>query len=673
MDAVKPLIQCFEWLTQLQVSFSYPSQLETSVLKNASFQFPAGETVFVIGKSGSGKSTLGQLLMRFYLPTTGEILIDGHPIESLDITWIRQNITLLEQRSVLFNDSLGRNISLGRLDSRDALDYSPYGVLESIKFAMLHNTIEGLPRGINTSVGPRGSFLSGGQRQRVAIARAHLRDTPILILDEPTSALDHANRVSIMKSIREWRKGKTTIIITHDMSQIQQNDFAYVLENGVITHSGTRYDLENRSGCAKYFPMEARSDSDSEKNIQNAKISSSRTSTLGSLRIPKRLRHTRRISFAQHHLPPGFRSTTFEMQTRRHSVDVGRMSEQSDPMTQERRFIHLYPNGSSPDLSLQLSDEEEEPGQNIEMVEIETPVTEPQNRMHYISPERLPSIKRKKEKRFRGFNNSQKNKPSLKQIMGTIVPSLTLKQRLILFLGVASALAHAAATPVFSYCLSQLLASFYVTEDSAKIAMKWSLAVLGVSCADGLSSFFMHYFLEFSAEAWMDMLRINAFEKVLGQPKSWFEQEGHEAFRLASYLDQNGEDMRNLLGRFAGFVIVAVGIMVIAVIWSLIVCWKLTLVTLACGPFIYLITRGFEATNGLWERKCTEANSAMFDIFTETFMEIRTVRSLTLEKYFLTKKQWAQLECTRVGTARARYTGLMFGLVEPTVMCSTGS
>ncbi|KAJ5708386.1 hypothetical protein N7488_008187 [Penicillium malachiteum] len=570
------------------VSFSYPSQPETCVLNPSTFFFPAEETTF--------------------------ILIDGHSIESLDTTWIRKNITLLEQRSVLFNDSVLQNIMFGRHDS----DYvSKRDMEDSIELAMLQNVIEGLPRGIDTSVGPGGSFLSGGQRQRAAIARARLRNTPILILDEPTSALDQTNHVAIMKAIRRWRRGKTTIIITHDMSQISESDFVYILENGSIMQSGFRHELENCAGCEKYFSSTTKAGLEENRNGKTRFLS---RSTFGSLRMPKRVHHNRRMSWAKHHIQPGFRSSTFEAANRRHSFQ-----------------------------------------ESIEMVEMKDLVPKGHNRMHSISAQRLrriqstqtkhPNRHRRKPSKQSSEKKKKHKPPSLPQIMGTIIPNLTPRQRVILLVGVSSALAHASATPIFSYCLSQLIGTFYAGGDSAHLAMKWSLAVLGVSCGDGISSFFMHYFLEFCAEAWMDTLRIKAFQRVLHQPRAWLEKDGKGAHRITSYLDQNGEDMRNLLGRFAGFVIVAAAIMVIAVIWSLIACWKLTLVSLACGPVIYAITRGVAS-----------------DIFTETFSEIRTVRSLTLEHYFHRKQVDAMIVCLKLGLKQAVHTGLLFGMVESTVI-----
>lgn len=636
----------------------------------------------MIGKSGSGKSTLSQLLMRFYTPASGEILIDGSPIQALSLNWIRNNVTLLEQRSVLFNDSVFQNIALG---SPNQGDVRLNDVNRSIELAKLQNTIDGLPRGIDTCVGPGGSFLSGGQRQRVAIARAKLRDTPILILDEPTSALDHTNRIAVMKAIREWRVGKTTIIITHDMSQIVNDDYLYILENGSIVHSGFRKQIEKLPGTEKYFGSTAKASADDnqpESERINKELESDwDTSSMESLEsleylqlpVPKRVHQQRRQTWPQHHIPPSFRATAWDGPAKTLgflSNPLGESAE-DDSFPQSKRVSFLgvprastSHNGHNGDVGMSTRD--------LKMVRIEPPGPRTNSLRRYrkskrfsidCAPSILQPLKRRRDK---------EEMTPLSQIMGTIMPNLTSKQHVLLLFGIASSLIHASATPIFSYCLSQLFSTFYTGTNSAKLTMTWSLAVLGVSFGDGLASFFMHYFLEYCGEAWMDTLRKRAFQRVLDQPRAWFEQDGNSSHRLTSYLDQNGEDMRNLLGRFAGFVIVAAAITVMAIIWSLVVCWKLTLVALACGPVIYAITRGFEGVNGLWERRCNEASSSVTDIFTETFSEILTVRALTLEGYFHRKQTMAITRCLAMGLKRAAYTGLLFGMVESTVIFASG-
>lgn len=620
--------------------------------------------------------------MRFYPPTTGEILIDGNPIDALDINWVRNNITLVEQRSVLFNDSVLKNIAFGRQDYEIV---STEDVQNSINAAMLKSVLESLPEGLDTCVGPGGNHLSGGQKQRVAIARARLRDAPILILDEPTSALDPANRVAVIKAIRKWRSGKTTIIITHDMSLITEQDFVYILENGTIVQSGYRDTVEKQPGSERYFRATTKED---EKDFGFRKESGERAyyglswdgsphqSLVIEPAMPPLARPNPREILARHHARSSSWSGTWASVPRDDAYTIGdTMLNISYDISKRGSILGIPRRDASP---VRPGSYYSRPMEEFEMVQIDHGLLHDRSvrTMCYTSaanPDtKRPAIVQKEKASNLQKKQSEKGMTSLSHIMGTIVPILTPKQRVILFLGVASALAHASATPVFSYCLSQLFSTFYAGTKSAKLTMKWSLAVLGVSIGDGLASFFMHYFLEYCGEAWMDALRKKAFDRVLDQPRAWFEQDGNSSFRLTAYLDQNGEDMRNLLGRFAGFVIVAASITVMAIIWSLVVCWKLTLVALACGPFIYAITRGFEMVNGIWEHRCSEASAVATDIFTETFSEIRTVRTLTLEGYFHNKQAGAISKCLAVGLKRAGYTGLLFGMLESTVMFASG-
>jgi ATP-binding cassette subfamily B (MDR/TAP) protein 1 len=620
--------------------------------------------------------------MRFYLPKSGEILIDGNPIENLDIKWIRNNITLLEQKSILFNESVLTNIAFGRQDHETV---TVQDVKDPIDLAQLGNTIDGLPNGIHTCVGPGGGFLSGGQRQRVAIARAKLRDSPILILDEPTSALDRTNRVGVMKAIREWRKGKTTIIITHDMSQIQEQDYLYILEQGSIVKSGYRYAVEASPGSEKYFRARI-ADASGTKTQRNRAMDdmdipreNSLCENLEGLRPQwALLGHRRaRTSWDHGHIPLGFRSASLDLTSRGNSEYVTREGEFPGlPLrdwSQRVSFMKDIPHHQKDQEGISIRG----PTEDLEMGHLENAKSNSNRWLHEDIPRDRSNVKRsgrphRHRKRAKKQQVPKEEMTPLSHIMGTIFSTLTLRQRIILLLGFAAALAHASATPIFSYCLSQLFGTFYAGSNSEHLTMKWSLAVLGVSFGDGLASFFMHYYLELCAEAWMDSFRKTAFLRILDQPRAWFEKDGNASLRLTSSLDQNGEDMRNLLGRFAGFVVVAAAITVMAIIWSLIVCWKLTLVALSCGPVIYIITRGFEGTNGLWERRCNHANSIAADVFTETFSEIRTVRTLTLEGHFHRKQAIAIARCLFLGLKRAIYTGMMFGMVESTVIFSTG-
>lgn len=227
------------------VSFAYPSNPEQYVLNESSFFFPAGDMTFIVGRSGSGKSTVGNLLARFYEPSTGSIRVDNILAQRLDPRWMRQNITLIQQSSVLFNESFFANVALGH-HQPDSV--SQEDVILACQAALLESTIAGLPEGMDTNVGADGHNLSGGQKQRLALARAHLRNPPVLILDEITSGLDQVNRGLVMASLREWRRGKTTIIITHDVHQIDNGDFVYVMDDSRVVQEGYKRDLSNQDG-----------------------------------------------------------------------------------------------------------------------------------------------------------------------------------------------------------------------------------------------------------------------------------------------------------------------------------------------------------------------------------------------------------------------------------------
>ncbi len=219
------------------VSFSYP-HADGEVLKNISFTAQAGETIALVGPSGGGKSTLATLIPRFYEPTSGEILLDGHPIASMTRRSLRSHMAIVSQTITLFNDTIERNIAYGALSDKTASD-----VEQATRDAQAWDFVQEFDQGLATEVGDNGVLLSGGQRQRLAIARALLKDAPVLILDEATSALDTESERAIQTALEQVVKGRTTIIIAHRLSTIEKADRILVLDNGEIKEQGTHQAL----------------------------------------------------------------------------------------------------------------------------------------------------------------------------------------------------------------------------------------------------------------------------------------------------------------------------------------------------------------------------------------------------------------------------------------------
>lgn len=203
-----------------------------------------GETLALVGTSGAGKTTLVNLLPRFYAPSAGRILLDGHDIQSLTLESLRGNIALVSQEVVLFNDSVYANIAYGRMNGA-----SEAQVVAAAEAAHAMAFIREMPEGLNTLIGENGLRLSGGQRQRLAIARALLKDAPVLILDEATSALDSESERLVQAALDTLMRGRTTIVIAHRLSTIERADRILVLDRGRIVEAGTHRELIASGGA----------------------------------------------------------------------------------------------------------------------------------------------------------------------------------------------------------------------------------------------------------------------------------------------------------------------------------------------------------------------------------------------------------------------------------------
>jgi subfamily B ATP-binding cassette protein MsbA len=225
-----------------ELSFTYEGSQEV-VLKNIQVEIAAGKTVALVGRSGSGKSTLASLLPRFYDYEQGDILLDGVPIKQYTLASLRQQMALVTQHVVLFNDTVANNIAYGDLASATREQ-----ILAAAEAANAMEFINQLPNGLDTEIGENGLQLSGGQRQRLAIARALLKDAPVLILDEATSALDNESEAKIQQALERVMENRTTLVIAHRLSTIENADLILVMDHGEIVERGTHAELLAQDG-----------------------------------------------------------------------------------------------------------------------------------------------------------------------------------------------------------------------------------------------------------------------------------------------------------------------------------------------------------------------------------------------------------------------------------------
>ncbi len=220
------------------VSFSY---IDEPVLKGVNLKIEAGEKVALVGASGGGKSTLVQVILGLYTPRTGQVLFDDIPVTEIGLDVVREHVATVLQHPALFNDTVRRNLSMGK----DCSDGELWHVLE---VAQLREVVEQMPQGLDTLIGRQGIRMSGGQRQRLAIARMILSQPHVVILDEATSALDSETEASLHAAMGAFLKGRTTLIIAHRLSAVKQADRVYVFEDGSIIEEGAHEELLHQNG-----------------------------------------------------------------------------------------------------------------------------------------------------------------------------------------------------------------------------------------------------------------------------------------------------------------------------------------------------------------------------------------------------------------------------------------
>ena len=569
------------------------------------------------------------------------------------------------------------------------------------EFAMLQQTINDMPNGLETSIGAKGATLSGGQCQRLALARARLRDTPIVILDESTSALDQTTRSLIMSAIRIWRTGKTTIIISHDTSQIQQDDFVYVLKDGMLVQEGYGTALSSvgpadTKDIIRGFELGISQDIDTSMSAKGITRWGDRPPKSapypGQLDYdrsasPERGYSSNRMSF----IPSVFAAPTPNHIGRRGSFAFGALSTgaptplgSSVPSSSFHTPRSNHLKSSQPKPLPHLPEQRSRSKRRtqrfsvgaMELVE-STGMSALQNRVSRTGNKRGRRPEMSMSEAGTPFEAPQDSvdvdnvQPgqtrqvySMQRILRTVWPSLNNKQRVIAVLGFSCAVIRAVSTPVFSWIFSKLLATFFDPKNGESAALKWSLLTIAIAFVDGMACFFMHSLLEYCGQIWVDTIRRRAMTRIMDQPRKFFSDASNSSAQLTQALDRNAEEMRNLFGRFAAFLLVAVVMMGMSLVWSMVVCWKLTFVGLSITPVSYLVTRGFQSVSAKSEGASNDAADNALSVLNETFTNVRTVRALTLEDHFKSKHARAVDRVVRAGFRRAIYCGLFYGVSE---------
>lgn len=718
-------LHCDGDLELKKVSFAYASNPTRPVLSPSSMFFPAGEITYLVGRSGSGKSTVGNLLVRFYEPSSGMIKLDGTPLEQLDLNWLRTNVTLVQQTSILFNDSLAHNVALG---ARDASRVDKSDVEMACSLALLQSTIAGLPQGLDTDVGPGAYNLSGGQKQRVAIARARLRDPPVLILDEVTSGLDPSNRDLIMDAIRLWRRGKTTIIITHEVSQIEDNDYVYVMDGGQLVQEGYRKGLASTDG-GLFASLLAAADGDGKTSDADTEVEYDLTDEeqedfdladgqfVGvAMESPKaaRVYESRFSKYFQ-----GISDVESQAIPVYNRMSLGNATQ----MVTRMRTKNLWNKPLTPLVSLHEEDPSFPPpgyfrpeSDNYELDEADskyaswagsrrsyelmrsssraardsrlsvlTTARERRVSLHPQSPtetartdgrlrrqdsmrvfieEKLAKTKKEKPDKIIKDKEQQQKTPPLSAILQSVWPALDKKARVQLILGLCLCPVVAGCQPAFSLLFAQLLSSFWTQGDAPKEGSKWGVYLVIVAVVEGVSTFLTYLLFERVGQAWVNYLRKEAFSRILSQPKSWFDKPNHSPSRISECLDWSAEEMRKLVAQFVPIMVILLVMASSSILWAVAIRWDLTLVALSGLPLAVGGARMNSKVSDKWESLCLSAAEKTSSVFAEALSNIRVVRAWTLERHFARKHNQSTEEEYGMAKKRAAYAGFYYGLYQ---------
>ncbi|KAF7291498.1 p-loop containing nucleoside triphosphate hydrolase protein [Mycena kentingensis (nom. inval.)] len=618
------------------VAFNYPQRPDVLILRQITVSLPAGKTTFIVGSSGSGKSTIAQLLAGLYVPQRGSISVDNGAVDlsELDIAVVAQGTA-----SSIFEMTLFENIALVReLVTRTEVQ----AVCELVGF---HEFVEGLPDGYDTILGSGGASLSGGQKQRLALARALLLDPDVLVLDEATSSLDPTSRVAVFNAVRNTREhlGRTTIVITHDLAQIRQEDLVYVLKDGFVAESGTRVDLDR-------FPFGVFGDLLSYvPPIRVEDVSDDEDYEIFTDTDSEDARDLHRLSFTLRSHPFGtiYQAAMTSAPTSAHTRTSRVVSSYLSPPGVASFSRRMTPSPWKP-LSAPSSALTRPQSLRFSGVDEKSPLPDADGDLKVRVT--LPSCP----------TEAHNPAPTLRQLLRDLYPAIPNKP--LVLLGLVACLLSGTITPIFSFLLSRLLFEVSTGAQDTSIINKFGFLVLGIAAADGLFMDLKFFLMQGTAMSWINHLRNIGFAGVLKQDRRWFDSHNSETGRVARVLIADGDDARELLAVVAGQLLVVSALFGVGMIWALLKGWQLALAGFAVVPVFALAMVGQARLAARCEAKNKAARDDIGRRYQESIASMRAIRYMRLQRVFQDQFDKAADHALAVARKGAFVEGCTYGL-----------
>ncbi|KAK9396314.1 ATP-binding cassette sub-family B member 5 [Crotalus adamanteus] len=555
------------------IFFSYPSRPNIQILRGLNLKIQPGQTIALIGSSGCGKSTTIQLLQRFYDPPQGQITIDGHDIRTLNIKWMRKNIGIVSQEPVLFATTIAGNIRYGREDITDA------EIEEAAKEANAYDFITKLPDKFNTMVGERGAQLSGGQKQRIAIARALARNPKILLLDEATSALDNQSESIVQAALDKARAGRTTIVIAHRLSTIRTADVIAGFEKGVLVEQGTHSELMAHKGVYYALVM--------QQNYQGEEQESETSNE----------------------------ETEFETEDENSGI-----SEKED----------LYEIADLNDLGGSNAGTEVAKYRSLRRISNRPSLSR-------ASTKRFSERKRrKKQKKKKKEAKKVHVKETLPDVPYSRILALNKPEFCYIGIGVIAAAIAGGITPAFAVLFGKIIGAFQEQDDVKKSqnTVLYSLMFLVLGVISLITYTIQGFTFGKSGEALTMRLRSLSFKALMQQEIGWFDDHNNGIGVLLTRLSTDASQVKGATGNRLALMTMTFFTLVTALIIAFAHGWHLTLLILACIPFI-IAAKAIQAKS--MKGHAAEDQKSLEEagrISTEVVENIRTVVALTREDRF---------------------------------------
>lgn len=599
------------------VSFAYPARPEQTVLKNVTLEIKKNQKTAFVGESGSGKSTLVALIERFYDPLEGSVSLDGTDIREVNLQSFRRKIGYVGQEPVLFSGSIRENLLYGK---EDATEEEMHNALVQAK---AWDFVQNLDRKLDTFIGLGGNQLSGGQKQRIAIARAILKNPPILLLDEATSALDRTNEMAIQQTLDDISGGRTTIVIAHRLTTIQDADRIYVMSNGEVAECGTHTELLDRHGKYEALVRIQLSQHDEEEMKKRAE-------EIDIIKIEK----------------SNFKKASFS-----------RLTEES-PIMEQVKLLEPYKRPSFRKVKQPSFTTQGDKFEVKSMEESEMEVEEARVEVEHEIKLELDHLK--KTGQFKKLRN---------KIFKRLAQDFIFPHYFLSSLGYLSAMVAGGLQPIMAILMGNMLEQLvYISYPKTRAKAREEVdllagmfAILGIVAliTQGIASFAFTLLGEkISFE-----LKSKTYNITLRRQMAYFDRPENNPGIISSTISFETQNINRLISSFFGVVFNGIGAFMTGIIIALIHSWQIALLAVGLSPILvlgqYLQTKihtGFSNTDDAY----TDAGA----IVMETTINMRTVASFCNEEAFIKKFNDKIQKPLKGANAKGLFSGLGFGFSQ---------